>query len=90
MFLQIFSIGDDGKFKNEKGKYIYHVFNTKKGKNVKVGRYDYYIQNLIPKHEDYGYSLVILYDENNKPVYASTYNEETKDIFLKLENSLKE
>ena len=85
----IFSLTENEKMKTEKGKYKYTVFDSKKKKDVKVNRYLYYIQKLIPGHQDYGYSLIILYNENNKPVYASTYHETHKEIFDQIENVLK-
>ncbi|WP_312079248.1 hypothetical protein [Chryseobacterium sp.] len=85
----IFTIADNEKLKNEKGKYKYIVFDPKKKKDIKVNRYLYYTLKLVPGHQDYGYSLTILYDENNKPVYASTYHESSDEIIRKIKSVIK-
>lgn len=80
----IFSIGSNEKMKDAKGKYNYYIFDKRRNKNVKVSRYDYFIHNLIPDHEKFGYSLVILYDQNNKPIYASTWEENDDEVIQKV------
>ncbi len=80
----IFSLGYNEKMKNSKGKYEYLLYNKVKKKNVKVDRYDYYIQNLVPGHQYYGYGLMILYDQNNRVVYASTYKETDEQVFSEI------
>lgn len=80
----IFTIWDNEKNKNAKGKYEYFVYNPQKKKKVKDDRYIYFTQQLFPGHWYYGYSLVIVYDESNKPVYASTYKETDEEILRKV------
>ncbi len=82
----IFTIIDDKKFEVKKGKYKYFLFDNKKNKRVQVNRYEYTMNSLIPSLDDYGYSLVVLFDENDKVIYASTYYE-TKDEVLKKLNA---
>jgi hypothetical protein len=53
------------QYKNAKGKFVYSFYNPEKKKETKADRYIFFTQNLAPKHSFYGYSLVIIYDENN-------------------------
>ncbi len=80
----IFSLGDNSRFMNNRKKYDYFIYDPKKQKKVKVNRYDFFIQNLIPNHHDYGYSLLVLYNQKNQPVYASTFKETDEQIMKKI------
>lgn len=84
----IFLVDDNPKNMNSKGKYEYISYDWTKEKMGKVYRYENYIQNLVPKHAYFGYSLIIIYDENNKPIYASTYNESHEEVFSKVKSIL--
>lgn len=80
----IFSLADDDDFKNSKGKYEYYVFNPQKKKSVKGNRYTHFTQQLVRHHWDFGYGLVVVYDQENKPIYASTYNETEENVLKKV------
>ena len=84
----VFCIADNDAFKNAKGKFVYSVFNPEKKKDTKADRYTFFTQNLAPMHWFYGYSLVVIYDENNKVVYASTYNETHEQVYEKIRSIL--
>lgn len=84
----VFTIIDNEKNKNKKGKYEYFVYNAEKKKDSKEDRYTFFTQNLAPKHWFYGYSLVVLYDENDKIVYASTYNETHQEVYNKIKSTI--
>jgi len=58
-------------------------------KDSRLKRYKAFINRVVPGHIDYGYSLIILIDNNSESVlYASTYKETTENIFLKIEHIL--
>ncbi|MBS1572815.1 MAG: hypothetical protein JST62_10505 [Bacteroidetes bacterium] len=83
-------LDDANNFNTQKNKYIYTIPSEKTGKPVKVDRYMYFTQKLAPKHKDYGYSLVLLYNEDSKLIYASTYLEKKEEVLGKLNSYLKE
>jgi len=87
-FAPVFCISDNDRFKNAKGKFVYSVYNPEKKKETKADRYTFFTQNLAPKHWFYGYSLVIIYDENDKVVYASTYNETHEQVYEQIRHIL--
>lgn len=67
----------------EKYHVNYPTFNiSDKYAKGKKKKYHNFVQLLIPNHKDYGMGISILIrNEDNKVVYASTYNE-TKDEIL--------
>jgi hypothetical protein len=87
-FAPVFCISDNDRYKNAKGKFVYSFYNPEKKKETKADRYIFFTQNLAPKHSFYGYSLVIIYDENNKVVYASTYNETHEQVYEQIRHFL--
>ncbi len=65
----ILAISKDKNNKNPKTSF------WKKG----VTKYSYFTKNILPNVPDeYGYSLYVLFDENNKVIYSSTYHEDEK------------
>lgn len=84
----VFTVTDNDRNKNKKGKYEYFVYNAEKSKESKSDRYTFFTQNLAPGHWFYGYSLVIMYDQNDKVVYASTYNETHQQVYDKIKSIL--
>ena len=85
----IFMLADELKNKVKgKDKYEYFLYSPEKGRKVKVDRYIYQMNMLVPTLKDYGYSLIILYDSTNKPIYASTYHETHDEILRKIKTLL--
>lgn len=84
----VFAITNRDKNKNNKGKYVYLIYDVEKNKEKKSDRYDFFIQQLVPKHWFYGYSLIIIYDQNDQVIYASTYNETNGQVFDKIQSIL--
>lgn len=80
----IFTLWNDPKLKDENGKIKYKIYNPEKGKITNTNRYMYYTQKLLPNHQFYGYSLVLLYNEMNEIIYASTYKETDEEIINKI------
>ena len=53
-------------------------------------RYDAFVQEMVPGHDGYGMSLLLLYDKTGKLLYASTYNETDEEKLLTMSNKIKE
>jgi len=53
-------------------------------------KYDAFVQEMALGHDEYGMSLLLLYDENVKLLYASTYNETEDEEILKMTNKISE
>lgn len=78
------------KHLNSIENFDYPIFNISNEYSKKVvKKYDHFIQNIIPGHKDYGLSLIILFNENGKPIYLSTYNETKVEKLETLKNKLK-
>jgi len=72
----------------EKYHVNYPTFNISdeyaKGKKKK---YNHFIQLIVPNHKDYGMGISILIrNEDQKVLYASTYKETKEEILEKIEN----
>lgn len=53
-------------------------------------KYDAFVQEMAPGHDEYGMSLLLFYDKTGKLLYASTYNETDEEELLTLSNKFKE
>ena len=53
-------------------------------------KYDAFVQEMVPGHDEYGMSLLLLYDKTGKLLYASTYNETDEEELLTMSNKIKE
>lgn len=53
-------------------------------------KYDAFVQEMAPSHDEYGMSLLLLYDKTGKLLYASTYNETDEEELLTMSNKIKE
>lgn len=69
----------------KKIKYNKPIFNISDSYSPRPRRkYDNFIQSIIPGHSEYGYSLDILYNKKNEPIYSSTYNESAAERIEKI------
>lgn len=72
-------------YKNEKlfARPAFNISNNISGKYYKPRRkYSAFVQAIAPGHKEYGFSLAILYNRENKIMYASTYNELMEDVVV--------
>ncbi len=73
-------------YTNEKlfARPAFNISNNVSGKYYKNLRkkYSAFVQAIVPEHKEYGLSLAILYNTENKVIYASTYNELMEDVVV--------
>lgn len=74
-------------FQNHKFTSNTYMVSEEYGKG-RWRKYDAFVSEMAPGHEEYGMSLLLLYDKNGKSLYASTYNETSEEQLLKITNNI--